>query len=362
MQLPVNPPVRPMLAKSVASLDAVPNADGGVLFEPKWDGFRCIVFRDGDEVVLGSRNDRPLTRYFPELPGPLQAALPERCVIDGELVVAGPAGLDFDSLQLRLHPAESRVRKLAGEIPASFVAFDVLALGDQSLMDEPFAERRQRLEDALGEAQPPVYLTPVTSDRATAADWFKRFEGAGFDGLIAKDASLPYRPDQRVMWKVKHHRTADCAIGGFRMHKDGNGVGSLLLGLYDDAGVFHHLGVCASFTAKFRRELLSDLAPLREHALDDHPWREWADAVAQVTGGRMPGGMSRWNAQKDLSWEPLRVERVIEVEYDQLLSGRFRRVARFIRWRPDKDPADCTYDQLETIAPAELAEIFSTSA
>ncbi len=343
-----------MLAKSVATMDVVPE---GAVFEPKWDGFRCIVFRDGDEVVLGSRNDRPLTRYFPELPEPLRASLPERCVIDGELVIAIDGRLEFDSLQLRLHPAESRVRKLAAEIPASFIAFDVLALGDEALVDLPFTERRARLEAALADAEPPVFLTPITDDRALGADWFQRFEGAGFDGVIAKDPTLPYRPDQRVMWKVKHHRTADCVVAGYRMHKDGNGVGSLLLGLNDDDGVLHHVGVMASFKATFRRELLEELAPLREDALVDHPWREWAEAQAHE-GSRMPGAVSRWNAGKDLSWEPLRAERVVEVEYDQLQSGRFRRVARFIRWRPDKAPAECRYDQLEAIVPAELAGVF----
>lgn len=346
------PPVKPMLAKAVHELPRTP----GLLYEPKWDGFRCVVFRDGDEVVLGSRNDRPLTRYFPELVDLLKDALPERCVVDGELVVVTGDGLDFDALQLRLHPAESRVRKLAAERPSSFVAFDLLALGDVSLLDEPLAARRSRLEEVLVDAEPPVHLTPVTTDRSTAADWFERFEGAGLDGVIAKDPSLPYLPDQRVLWKVKHHRTADCVVAGFRLHKDGAGVGSLLLGLYDDAGELHHVGVCSSFSAAFRKELVDDLAPLRDGALDTHPWRGWAE---QQGTSRMPGGLSRWNAQKDLSWEPLRIERTVEVEYDQLQTGRFRRVARFLRWRPDKEPADCTYDQLEAVVPFELAQIFT---
>ena len=360
MKLPVMPPVRPMLAKAVAGFDAVPDVPG-VLFEPKWDGFRCIVFRDGDEVELGSRNERPLTRYFPEICDPLRAALPEKCVVDGELVVLRGDGLDFDALQLRLHPAESRVKKLAAESPASFVAFDLLAVGDESLLELPLAERRARLEQVLPDPPPPVHLTPVTTDRATAADWFSRFEGAGLDGVIAKDPSLPYCADQRVLWKVKHHRTADCVVAGFRWHKDGEGVGSLLLGLNDDDGTLHHVGVCSSFTATFRKELVDELAPLREGALDGHPWGEWASAQAQAQGGRMPGAQSRWNAQKDLSWEPVRAERVIEVEYDQLQSGRFRRVARFLRWRPDKDPADCAYDQLEAVVPYEFLRVFTPS-
>jgi ATP-dependent DNA ligase len=357
MRLPVMPPVKPMLAKAVAGgLDGVPAVDG-VVFEPKWDGFRCVVFRDGDEIELGSRNERPLTRYFPEICDPLKAQLPERCVVDGELVVVTGTGLDFDSLQLRLHPAESRVRKLAGELPSSFVAFDLLAIGDDSLVDRPFSERRKELEVVLLSVEAPVHLTPTTTDRTVAAEWFERFEGAGLDGLIAKDPTLPYVQDKRVQWKVKHTRSADCVIGGFRWHKDGEGVGSLLLGLFDDSGNLNHVGVCASFTAKFRKELVELLAPLRERALDGHPWREWAEIQASFEG-RMPGGMSRWNAQKDLSWEPVRCERVIEVEYDQVLSGRFRRVARFLRWRDDKTPPECRYDQLEEITSHTFADIF----
>jgi ATP-dependent DNA ligase len=351
------PPVKPMLAKAVkGGIDGVPDVPG-VVFEPKWDGFRCIVFRDGDEIELGSRNERPLTRYFPEILDPLKAALPQRCVVDGELVVVTGTGLDFDSLQLRLHPADSRVRKLAGELPSSFVAFDLLALGDESLVEQSFADRRAALESALAAVEPPVHLTPVTTDRSVAAEWFERFEGAGLDGLIAKDPALPYVQDKRVQWKVKHHRSADCVIGGFRWHKDGEGVGSLLLGLFDDTGNLNSVGVCASFTAKFRKELVDELAPLRERALEGHPWREWADMQAAYEG-RMPGGMSRWNAQKDLSWEPVRCERVIEVEYDQVLSGRFRRVARFLRWRDDKTPPECRYDQLEEVTAHDFADIF----
>ncbi len=348
------PPVKPMLAKAVHD---VPR-QAGLVYEPKWDGFRCIVFRDGDEVELGSRNDRPLTRYFPELLDPLREALPERCVVDGEVVVVRDGGLDFDALQLRLHPAESRVRKLAGEIPASFVAFDLLALGDRDLTGEPFVERRQLLDEALPADHPRIRLTPTTTDPDVATDWFTRFEGAGFDGVMAKPAAGVYTQDKRTMWKVKHERTADCVVAGFRTHKDGEGVGSLLLGLFDDDGTLHHVGVATSFTAAWRRELVDEIAPLRENALDGHPWREWAEAQAHETG-RMPGGMSRWNANKDLSWEPLRPEMVAEVRYEHVLAGRFRHASRLVRFRPDREPASCTYAQLEVVAPAELATIFT---
>ena len=349
------PPVKPMLAKAVHE---VPR-DEGLLFEPKWDGFRCIVFRDGDELELGSRNDRPLTRYFPELVDLLKAALPDRCVVDGEVVVVTAGGLDFDALQQRLHPAESRVRMLAEKTPASFVAFDLLALGDRDLRPAPFTERRSLLEGALGAAFGRVHLTPITDDPDVAEDWFTRFEGAGFDGVMAKPASQPYAEDKRVMWKVKHERTADCVVAGFRVHKDGEGVGSLLLGLFDDEGTLHHVGVASSFTAARRRELLDELAPLREHALDDHPWREWAEVAAEAReAGRMPGGISRWNAQKDLSWEPLRPELVAEVRYEHVLAGRFRHGGRLVRFRPDRTPASCTYAQLDEVAPAELADLF----
>ena len=343
------PPVRPMLAKAVRE---VPRGVG-LAYEPKWDGFRCVVFRDGDEVELGSRNDRPLTRYFPELVGPLREALPERCVVDGEIVVATERGLDFDALQNRLHPAASRVRKLAGETPASFVAFDLLALGDRDLPGEPFRERRRMLEGVL-EGGGAVLLTPVTVDPDVAQDWFVRFEGAGFDGVMAKGLDLPYEQDKRVMVKVKHERTADCVVGGFRWHKDGRGVGSLLLGLYDDQGVLHHVGVASSFTAVRRRELVGELAPLRENALEGHPWREWAD----VQERRMPGAQSRWAPDKDLTWEPLRPELVAEVRYEHLLGGRFRHGGRLVRFRPDRTPESCTYAQLEQVAPAELAALF----
>jgi ATP-dependent DNA ligase len=355
MDLPLMPPVKPMLAKAV---HAVPR-DAGLRFEPKWDGFRCIVFRDGDELELGSRNDRPLTRYFPELVALLRAALPARCVVDGEIVVVTDDGLDFDTLQQRLHPADSRVRKLAEETPASFVAFDLLALGDRDLTAEPFHERRRLLEGVLDGDLARVHLTPTTDDADVAEDWFTRFEGAGFDGVMAKPADLPYLQDKRAMWKVKHERTADCVVAGFRWHKDGEGVGSLLLGLHDEGGALHHVGVASSFTAARRGVIVDVLAPLRERALDGHPWREWADhqAAAQADG-RMPGGVSRWNAQKDLSWEPLRPELVAEVRYEHVLGGRFRHGGRLVRFRPDRTPESCTYAQLDEVAPAELSAIF----
>lgn len=357
MDLPLLPPVKPMLAKAVHEIPRQP----GLLYEPKWDGFRCIVFRDGPELELGSRNDRPLTRYFPEVVELLEAALPPRCVLDGEIVVVTGHGLDFDALQQRLHPAASRVRRLAEETPARFVAFDLLALGDEDLTGQPFVERRRRLEEVLAGTHEGVHLTPATDDADVAQDWFTRFEGAGFDGVMAKPADQPYQQDKRVMWKVKHERTADCVVAGFRWHKDGEGVGSLLLGLFDDEGTLHHVGVASSFTAARRRELVDELAPLRERALEEHPWRTWAEAqVDAVAGGRMPGGNSRWNASKDLSWEPLRPELVAEVRYEHVMSGRFRHGGRLVRFRADRTPGSCTYAQLEEVAPAELSAIFPT--
>ncbi len=334
---------------------------GDVIFEPKWDGFRCVVFRDGDDLDLQSRNQKPLLRYFPELREPMLDQLPDRVVLDGEVVVANESGLDFDALQLRQHPAESRIKKLAAEIPASYVAFDILALGDRALLEVPFAERRAALEGVLRDARPPVYLTPATRDRDVATDWFSRFEGAGLDGVVAKPVIDAYHPGKRTMLKVKHDRTCDCVVAGFRVHKDGNGIGSFLLGLYDDEGVLHHVGVASGIAAKRRAELAEEIEDLRAGALDGHPWKDWADSVAQAaaTGQRMPGGPSRWNATKDLSWEPLRIERVCEVAFEGMMSGRFRHNAHFRRWRPDKDPADCTYAQLETVAPAELREMFA---
>ncbi|TSD95365.1 ATP-dependent DNA ligase [Skermania sp. ID1734] len=356
MQLPVMPPVKPMLAKATPEVPREP----GLCYEPKWDGFRCIVFRDGDEIELGSRNDRPLTRYFPELVDLLAEALPQRCVVDGEIVIVTERGLDFDLLQNRLHPAASRVNKLAKETPASFVAFDLLALGDEDLTPRPFSERRQRLSEILDDKLARVHLTPITDDPDVAQDWFTRFEGAGFDGVMVKAADQRYQQDKRVMLKVKHERTADCVVAGFRWHKDGAGVGSLLLGLYDDAGRLNHVGVAASFTAAYRRKLVDELAPLRENALDGHPWREWADAQAHASG-RLPGGVSRWTGDKDLSWQPLRPELVAEVRYEHLQSGRFRHGGRLVRFRPDRQPESCTYAQLNEVAPAELADIFGTS-
>ena len=354
---PIPPPIEPMLAKLATELPA----GDGWLFEPKWDGFRAIVFRDGDRFYIQSRDLRPLDRYFPELQDHLRASLPERCVVDGEIVIVGERGLDFDALQMRLHPAESRVRKLAAAIPASFVAFDLLAEAGDDLRLLPQAERRARLEQALARPASGVHLTPCRRERSIAEEWFHRFEGAGFDGVMAKHESTPYQPGKRAMVKVKHVRTADCVVAGFRWHKQGPGtlVGSLLLGLYDDKGALHHVGVTSSFTMPVRKELATRLAPLRENALDDHPWRAWAQFDASGTT-RMPGGQSRWSAGKDLSWEPLRVERVCEVKYDHLQGDRFRHAAVFLRWRPDKRPADCRYDQLEVTPPAELFEIFAS--
>jgi ATP-dependent DNA ligase len=356
MAHPIAPPVEPMLAKLS---DDLPEGDGW-LYEPKWDGFRALVFRDGDDVYLQSRDCKPLDRYFPELAEPLKRQLPERCVLDGEIVIAGPKGLDFDALQMRLHPAASRVKKLAQETPSAFVAFDILAEGDVDLRGLPQQERRKRLEQALRKAQSPVHLTPCTRDRALAGEWFTRFEGAGFDGVIAKPDHITYQPGKRVMLKIKHARTADCVVAGFRWHKDGRGerVGSLLLGLYDEEGDLHHVGVTSSFTMEKRKALAQELEPLRKDAMAAHPWKEWAGAMAGESAQRMPGGQSRWSAGKDLSWEPLRIERVAEVKYDHLQGDRFRHAATFVRWRKDKTPADCRYDQLEVTPPAELFAIF----
>ena len=360
MNLPVNPPVLPMLAKRVGEL---PPGEGWI-FEPKWDGFRTLIFRDGDEVFIQSRDEKPLNRYFPELIDPIKAQLPKRCVLDGEIVIATKEGLDFDTLQMRLHPAASRVNKLAVETPASVVFFDLLCEKDRSLCDKPFSERRDRLEKVLAGAEPPLHLTPATRDRTTAADWFSRFEGAGLDGVIAKAEDGTYEPNKRVMLKVKHERECDCVVAGFRWHKTGEKtlVGSLLLGLYDDSGNLQHVGVCASFTNAKRAELVKFLAPYRKNALEDHPWRDWADAQssAEAQGQRMPGAQSRWSAGKNLSWEPLRPELVVEVAYDHMQGDRFRHTAQFRRWRTDKRPRDCTYDQLEVVPPQELAAIFTT--
>ncbi len=356
MAFTIAPPVEPMLAKLT---DALPPGDGW-LFEPKWDGFRAIVFKDGDEVYIQSRDLKPFNRYFPDVEEILRASLPPRVVVDGEIVIATPGGLDFDALQLRIHPAASRVQKLAAEMPASFVAFDLLAEGDADLCGVPLSVRRERLSRALASVAGRVHVTPCSRDRAVAAEWFEHFEGAGLDGVIAKHESLTYQPGKRAMVKVKHVRTADCVVAGFRWHKNGPGtlIGSLLLGLFDADGRLHHVGVTSSFPMAERRRLASELQPLRENALDAHPWREWARMMDGHQ--RMPGMQSRWSAGKDLSWEPLRIERVCEVKYDHLQGDRFRHAAVFLRWRTDKAPADCRYDQLEVVAPAELNELFGT--
>ncbi|MGZ4568290.1 MAG: ATP-dependent DNA ligase [Blastococcus sp.] len=360
MDLPVLPPVKPMLAKPATT---IPTGDD-VFYEPKWDGFRCIVFRDGDEVELGSRNERPLTRYFPEVVAAVKANLPEKCVVDGEIVVPRGDRLHFEDLLQRIHPAASRVNLLAEQTPASFVAFDLLALGDESLLDVPFGERQARLRTALAGAQPPVYVTAITKDADTARRWFETFEGAGLDGVLAKKGDLPYGPDQRLMTKIKHVRTADCVVAGFRWHKSGPIVGSLLLGLYNDAGALQHIGVAASFPMARRAELVEELAPYRENALEGHPWQDWADAQipgeADTAGGeerRMPGAVSRWNAKKDLSWVPLRPELVVEIKYDQLEGRRLRHTGQFLRWRPDRDALSCTYDQLDVPVRYDLNEV-----
>jgi ATP-dependent DNA ligase len=342
-----------MLAKRVGELPE----GGDWIFEPKWDGFRVLVFRDGDELLLQSRDEKPLDRYFPELAPPLKAQLPARCVLDGEVVIARAGALDFEALQLRIHPAASRVKTLAQEIPASIVFWDLLCEGDRDLRAVPFRDRRKALEAALPNVAHPLHLTPATTDRAVAADWFRRFEGAGLDGVIAKPASGSYEANKRVMLKVKHERECDCVVAGFRWHKNGpdTAVGSLLLGLYDDSGDLHHVGVAASFTDAKRRELAAFLAPYRSGALADHPWKHWADVSAQ----RIPGMKSRWSQGKDLSWEPLRAELVVEVAYDHMQGSRFRHTGQFRRWRPDKSPRDCTYAQLEVVAPHELASIFA---
>ncbi|MGE0520640.1 MAG: ATP-dependent DNA ligase [Candidatus Binatia bacterium] len=350
----IAPPVEPMLAKLATALPA----GEGWLFEPKWDGFRAIVFRDRDRLFIQSRDLKPLDRYFPELDEVFRQTLPPRCVVDGEIVIATDHGLDFDALQLRLHPAASRVKKLAAETPASFVAFDLLAGDGRDIRALPQVERRALLEQELGGVSGSVHVTPCHRDRRIANEWFHRFEGAGLDGVVAKHESIPYQPGKRAMVKVKHVRTADCVVAGFRWYKQGPGtlVGSLLLGLYDDAGALHHVGIASSFPMAMRRQLAHELEPLRKNALASHPWRDWA----KVADGdvRMPGAQSRWSAGKDLSWEPLRIERVCEVKYDHLQGDRFRHATLFQRWRPDKGPEDCRYDQLEVTPPAELAQIF----
>jgi ATP-dependent DNA ligase len=357
MDLPLLQPVKPMLDKAATKL---PVGDG-VYYEPKWDGFRCVVFRDGDEVELGSRNERPLTRYFPEVVAAVKANLPEKCVVDGEIVVPRGDRLHFEDLLQRIHPADSRINLLAEQTPASFVAFDLLALGAEALLETPFAERRAKLESALAAVHAPIYLTGITQDADTAQRWFDTFEGAGLDGVVAKTADLPYGPDQRLMTKIKHVRTADCVVAGFRWHKSGPIVGSLLLGLYNDSGDLQHIGVAASFPMARRAELVEELAPYRANALDGHPWQDWANAQVSEDGGehRMPGAVSRWNAKKDLSWVPLRPELVVEIKYDQLEGRRLRHTGQFLRWRPDRDALSCTYDQLDVPVRYDLAEVLA---
>jgi len=349
-----------MLAKVA---EEVPR-DGDFLFEPKWDGFRAIVFRGPgkDEVFIQSRDLRPLDRYFPDLHDVFLEQLPAGVVVDGEIVMPTEHGLDFGGLQMRLHPAASRVEKLAKASPAAFVAFDLLAIGGKSLLDAPQRERRAQLEKLFKGMERPLHLTPMTLKRDLAVDWLKRFEGAGLDGVIAKPAGATYQPGKRAMLKIKHVRTADCVVAGFRWHKSGkDAIGSLLLGLYDARGMLQHVGVTSSFTMAMRRQLVSELAPLREQALAHHPWGEWAQADENAVD-RMPGGQSRWSAGKDLSWEPLRIERVCEVKYDHLQGNRFRHAATFLRWRPDKQPEDCRYDQLEVTPSYELSEVFSSGS
>ena len=358
MGFPIDPPIEPMLAKPQAEVPL----GAGWTYEPKWDGFRALVFRDGPDLLVQSRDLRPLDRYFPELEAPLrQVGGPAaRFVLDGEIVIAGAGGLDFGALLLRIHPAASRVAMLAAESPASYVAFDCLADGQDDLRGRPFSDRRRHLEGLLRHLPAAVHLTPSTADPYLAREWFEVFEGAGLDGVIAKQAAQPYLPGKREMVKVKHARTADCVVAGFRWHKNGPGtmVGSLLLGLWDGSGHLQHVGVASSFSEARRRELVGELAPLRDRALDGHPWQAWKEWEEAAAGRRLPGATSRWNRGKDLSWEALRPERVCEVAYDHLQGDRFRHATTFLRWRPDRSPADCRYDQLEETAPAMLADLF----
>ena len=358
----IEPPLLPMLAKRIGEIPS----EEVWSFEPKWDGFRAIIFRDGDDLMIQSRDGKPLDRYFPELREPLLSQLPERCILDGEVVIAKTHGLDFDSLSLRIHPAASRIKMLSSEIPASVVFFDLIAIGDQDLRAVRFSERRARLEEILRDAKPPIHITPATTDHATAQDWFTRFEGAGMDGVMAKKLDSIYAPDKRTMLKVKHERECDCVVAGFRWHKESKGkgqqpasedsIGSLLLGLYDAEGKLQHVGVCASFTATKRKELVEFLAPYRINASEGHPWGGWAGEDAD--GSRMPGAKSRWTGTKDLSWVALRPELVAEVSYEHMQGDRFRHMAHFKRWRSDRTPASCTYEQLEVVPPQELMQIF----
>ncbi|TVL89275.1 ATP-dependent DNA ligase [Streptomyces sp. SAJ15] len=355
MDLPVMPPVKPMLATPVADIPP------GMQYEAKWDGFRAIVHRDHDEIVIGSRTGKPLTRYFPELLEPLRGQLPERCVVDGEIVIAHAGRLDFDLLSERIHPADSRVRMLAERTPADFVAFDLLALDDQALLNVAQSERRATLERLLRRAAPPVHLAPATTDIAVAREWFARYEGAGLDGVIAKPLDRPYRPGARAMYKIKHTRTADCVVAGYRYHKSGPVVGSLLLGLYDDAGRLQHVGVCAAFPMRQRHALVAELEPLRMESPAGHPWASWTEEAAHEAA-RLPGAPSRWTGTKDLAWVPLRCERVCEVGYDHMQGDRFRHTTQFLRWRPDREPRGCTYAQLEEPVRYDLNAILGGSA
>jgi len=338
----------------------LPPGDSGWLYEPKWDGFRALIFKSGDELLIQSRDKKPLGRYFPELEVSLRANLPDRCVLDGEVVIVNSGRLDFDALLLRIHPAASRVKLLSEQHPASYVAWDLLALGDEDLRALPQSERSERLGRVLAEARPPIHLTPVTRDRGIAADWFARFEGAGLDGVMAKPESLAYTPGKRLMLKIKHQRTADCVVGGFRWYKGGKDrlLGSMLLGLYDAEGMLHHVGVCSGFKMTEREKLADLLRPLTEDARASHPWREWAAFQDEATEQRRPGATSRWTRGKDLSWVPIRIELACEVSYDHLQGTRFRHGTHFKRWRPDKPPSDCRYDQLEVTPPFELVKIF----
>ena len=356
MQLPVMPPVAPMLAKSVPQIPT-----GSLSFEPKWDGFRSILFRDGDEVEIGSRNERPMTRYFPEIVEAIKASLPEKCVIDGEIVVVVGDRLEFEILQQRIHPAASRVRLLSQQTPASFIAFDLLALGDVDYTKRPFEQRRAALEQALIDAEPPIHLTPTTRDHEMAVQWFSQFEGAGLDGIVAKPLSGTYQPDKRVMFKIKHERTADCVVAGYRPYKgDPESIGSLLLGLYTDSGELASVGVIGAFPAARRKELFTELQPLVT-TFENHPW-DWAKLAETTTRNPRSSEFSRWNANKDLSFVPLRPELVVEVRYEHMEGSRFRHTAQFNRWRPDRDPRSCTYEQLDEPVTYDLADILAEGA
>jgi ATP-dependent DNA ligase len=357
MNLRVNPPILPMLAKRI---DKLPDGADWI-YEPKWDGFRTLVFRDGDELLIQSRDEKSLNRYFPELIEPLLEQLPQKCVLDGEIVISRNGALDFDALQLRIHPAASRVKLLSQQTPASIVFFDLLAEDKHDWREKTFSQRREGLESILFGSKPPIHITPATDDLALAQDWFRRFEGAGFDGVVAKAKVNIYESDKRTMFKVKHERDCDCVVAGFRWYRKGDrpAVGSLLLGLYNDSGVLQHVGVCGSFRLEKRYELVEYLKPYRKNALENHPWNgALQENTGTGSGSRRPGGQSRWSQGKDLSWEPLRLELVAEVAYEHMQSGRFRHMAQFRHWRLDKKPQDCTYEQLEIVPPEELKAIF----